>query len=66
MSTKKDYGIEEYIYEMLLDLFKLECSNAFRYPVDVVLLKCPNYYDIIRDPMDLSTLKANYKDGFYK
>ncbi len=36
MATKKDYGIEEYIYEVILELFKLECSNVFRFPVDTI------------------------------
>lgn len=45
---------------MLLDLLKLECSEAFRYPVDVILCKCPDYYTIIKDPMDLTTLTVKY------
>ena len=36
MASKKEYGIEEHVYEVLLDLFKLETSSHFRYPVDVV------------------------------
>ncbi|CAD8172666.1 unnamed protein product [Paramecium pentaurelia] len=66
MSSKKEYGIEEHIYETLLDLYKLECSEAFRFPVDIHLFKCPDYYQIITDPMDLSTLTTKYKDGAYK
>lgn len=58
MASKKDYRIEEYIYEMLLDLYRLECSNVFRYPVDIVASRCPDYYSVIKDPMDLSTLKV--------
>ncbi len=30
MTSKKEYGVEEYTYEMLLDLYKLECSYHFR------------------------------------
>lgn len=33
---KKNQTIEEVIYEVLLELFKLECSNVFRYPVDTI------------------------------
>lgn len=66
MSSKKEYGVEEHIYETLLDLYKLECSEAFRFPVDIHLFKCPDYYQIITDPMDLSTLTTKYKDGAYK
>ncbi|CAD8100001.1 unnamed protein product [Paramecium sonneborni] len=66
MSSKKEYGLEEHIYETLLDLYKLECSEAFRFPVDIHLFKCPDYYQIITDPMDLSTLTTKYKDGAYR
>lgn len=56
MASKKDYGIEEHIYETLLELYKLECSEVFRFPVDIVLCGCPDYYNIIKEPMDLTTL----------
>lgn len=43
---------------MLLELFKLECSTAFHFPVDIVASRCPDYFNIIKDPMDLTTLKV--------
>ena len=58
MTTKKEYNMEEHIYVMLLELIKLECSNFFRNPVDVVLAKCPDYYDVVKQPMDLNTIKV--------
>lgn len=60
MASKKDYQIEEHIYEMLLELAKLDCSLSFRYPVDTIMLQCANYFDVIKEPMDLSTLKVSH------
>ncbi|KAM3145612.1 hypothetical protein pb186bvf_002386 [Paramecium bursaria] len=65
MASKKEYSIEEHLYEMLLELHRLGCSEPFRLPVDAVALKALNYYDVILEPMDLSSLMANYKDGIY-
>lgn len=45
---------------MLLDLYRLECSEAFRFPVDIHLCKCPDYYTIIKEPMDLCTLTVKF------
>ena len=56
---RKDYGIEEHLYDMVLELFKLECSSIFRFKVDPVAEKCPDYYEIIKNPMDLNTLKVS-------
>lgn len=58
MNLKKDCGFEESIYEILIDLYNLECSKLFRFPVDPEVDKCPTYYDVIKNPMDLSTLKV--------
>ncbi|KAJ3192559.1 hypothetical protein HK101_006326 [Irineochytrium annulatum] len=38
----------------------------FKMPVDPVALNLPNYFDIVKKPMDLSTLKAKLKAGRYK
>lgn len=58
---RKDYGIEEHLYDMILELFKLECSSIFRQKVDPVVEKCNDYYDFIKNPMDLTTLKVYLK-----
>ena len=60
MASKKEYSIEEHLYEMLLELHRLGCSEPFRLPVDVVALKALNYYDVILEPMDLSSLMVIY------
>ena len=36
MATRKEYGLEEHVYETLLEIFNLETSRDFRYPVDVI------------------------------
>ncbi|KAI0718881.1 hypothetical protein C8T65DRAFT_569811 [Cerioporus squamosus] len=38
----------------------------FRQPVDPVRDKAPNYFDIIKSPMDLGTMGAKLKQGQYK
>ncbi|KAL3070935.1 hypothetical protein niasHS_017060 [Heterodera schachtii] len=38
----------------------------FRYPVDPEQLNIPDYFDIIKNPMDLQTIKANLDQGKYK
>lgn len=40
-------------------------SYEFRYPVDYIGLGLPDYPEIIKVPMDLSTVKKNLKAGEY-
>jgi bromodomain-containing factor 1 len=45
---------------------KYHASNmAFMEPVDPVALNIPNYFTIIKSPMDLSTVTRNLRDGTY-
>lgn len=37
----------------------------FLEPVDVVKLNLPDYYDVIKEPMDLATVKRNLEAGYY-
>jgi hypothetical protein len=46
------------------ELFKADTSQIFWYPVDVN--QVPGYHDIIKHPMDLSTLKMNLTGFKYK
>ncbi|XP_076316078.1 histone lysine acetyltransferase CREBBP-like [Tachypleus tridentatus] len=41
-------------------------SLPFRQPVDPQLLQIPDYFDIIRKPMDLSTIKRKLDTGQYQ
>ena len=41
-------------------------SLPFRQPVDPILLNIPDYFDIIKTPMDLSTIARKLDDGDYE
>ena len=40
---------------------KIRLGNLFHYPVDVKKLNIPDYFDIIKVPMDFTTIKVNLK-----
>ena len=40
-------------------------SWPFRDPVDPIAQGVPNYFEIIKEPMDLSTIESNLKNGVY-
>lgn len=46
-------------------MYKLEEAGPFQVPVDPVLLQLPDYFDIIKKPMDLSTIKNKLDEGKY-
>lgn len=46
-------------------LFWLEEALPFREPVDAISLNIPDYHKIIRNPMDLSTIRTKLEDGCY-
>ena len=52
-------------YNLLQRLKKHSCSVPFLDPVDAVALGIPDYYQIITEPMDLSTVERNLKNGVY-
>lgn len=41
-------------------------SNLFLQPVDPVRDRAPNYFEIIKNPMDISTMTAKLEAGMYK
>lgn len=43
-----------------------QASTAFHVPVDAVALGIPQYYDIIKRPMDLSAIRRNLSENRYK
>lgn len=53
-----------------LGLLELICRDDaafwFQNPVDAIALKVPHYYDVIRNPMDLSTIRQKMEDNLYK
>ncbi|KZO96454.1 hypothetical protein CALVIDRAFT_514798 [Calocera viscosa TUFC12733] len=40
-------------------------ADLFRMPVDPIRDRAPNYFDIIKTPMDLSTISAKLEEGRY-
>ncbi|KAL2090349.1 hypothetical protein ACEWY4_015037 [Coilia grayii] len=46
-------------------LWKHQFSWPFRYPVDAVRLHLPDYYTIIKKPMDLNTIKKRLENNYY-
>ena len=39
--------------------------RQFRHPVDPVADDVPNYFDVIKTPMDLTTIKTKMANGIY-
>ncbi|XP_062222850.1 transcription factor GTE10-like [Phragmites australis] len=50
---------------ILKKLMTQKCSHIFNVPVDVVKLQIPDYFDIIKHPMDLGTVKKKLDSGSY-
>lgn len=51
--------------EMVRTLLKHEDAWPFAKPVDTVKLNIPDYFDIIKHPMDLGTIKTQITNGHY-
>jgi len=50
---------------LVQDLINDECGWVFSSPVDPVELGLPDYFDIIKNPMDLGTVEKNLQSGLY-
>jgi hypothetical protein len=50
---------------LLLKLKKHPCAGPFLQPVDVEGLGLLDYYDIVTEPMDVSTVEQRLKDNYY-
>ncbi|KAF7947344.1 uncharacterized protein EAE97_004593 [Botrytis byssoidea] len=65
----KKYSVElKWCEETLNELKKpkyLAFSNAFMDPVDPVALQIPNYFTVIKSPMDISTVSEKLQNGAY-
>ncbi|XP_058258800.1 bromodomain testis-specific protein isoform X4 [Hemibagrus wyckioides] len=46
-------------------LWRHQFSWPFRHPVDAVQLNLPDYYTIIKNPMDLNTIKRRLENNYY-
>ena len=70
------YSVQEFDYDSNSDAFK-ECRNVithlerhariapFLEPVDPVALNIPTYFQVVKRPMDLSTVKKKLENGDY-
>lgn len=66
MSNKLSDYDKLWISRILVDLFKWPLTQQFRQPVDPVRDGVENYLEIIKNPVDLSTMKKKLNDGVYK
>lgn len=53
-------------YRILLALKKNPNADPFLRPVDPIALNIPDYFTIIKEPMDLGTVEKNLLNGMYK
>lgn len=70
--SKKDPSAKQFTPEelsiwkgILLKLKKSAHAGPFLYPVDPQILNIPDYYDKIKNPMDLSTVSKKLETGLY-
>ncbi|GLT43385.1 hypothetical protein SLA2020_173360 [Shorea laevis] len=50
---------------LLKRLMSQKYAHIFNSPVDVVKLNIPDYFDVIKDPMDFGTIKSKIASGAY-
>ena len=55
----------KFLLKAMQNVRKTKDATAFNKPVDPVALNIPSYPDIIKRPMDLSTIESNLKDHKY-
>lgn len=55
----------KFIQSVLRHMVKLKDASIFLEPVDPVKLQIPTYFDVVKRPMDLSTMDKKLKDGQY-
>lgn len=61
----KPEDLQRNFFPVLQKLYQQEESIPFREPVDPMQLGIPDYLDIIKQPMDLSTIKEKLNRGKY-
>ncbi|ODV61501.1 chromatin-binding protein BDF1 [Ascoidea rubescens DSM 1968] len=67
---KKKYANElRFCNQVLRELFSKKHENItypFLKPVDPIESQCPTYFDVIKNPMDLGTIKLKLSNGSYE
>ena len=59
VKKKKELSLQTELQELVEGLYKLKVSLHFRKPVDVVEYKCFDYYQIVKEPMDLTRVQVS-------
>ncbi|EAY17029.1 Bromodomain containing protein [Trichomonas vaginalis G3] len=59
------FPVDECI-NVINELLKYSISAMFANPVDPERDRCPNYLQLIKEPMDLGTVKKRLESGYYK
>lgn len=62
--NKKNKLLCEYVHDLILEIRKPTYMVPFKNPVDPV--EVPNYYSVIKNPMDLSTMLQKLLDNQYQ
>ena len=52
-------------HQMLGRIEKHASAGPFLFPVDPIALNIPNYFDVVKNPMDLGTVKKRLEGGAY-
>ena len=53
-------------YQVWEKLYQHSDAPPFQIPVDPVALQIPDYFDVVKEPMDLATIKEKLNNGDYK
>ncbi|CAH8554544.1 unnamed protein product [Schistosoma rodhaini] len=67
-SKWKKWSREELLRHFLQlheEVYNDKYAEPFRAPVDPVMLHIPDYFQVIKEPMDLTTIRNNLEDGKY-
>jgi len=57
---------EKIAKKILNSLWKVKGAYHFHSPVDPIKWNCPDYFDIVKHPMDFGTIKNNLNNNVYK
>lgn len=65
MSLSSTHNLQ-FCKKTLDQLYKLPCGLPFRVPVDPVALGIPDYFDFVKHPMDLGTMRRKLSSNQYE
>jgi bromodomain-containing factor 1 len=56
---------QKHLLKVLSTIKRQKDATAYKYPVDPAVLNIPTYFDVVKNPMDLSTMEKKLKDSSY-